>query len=63
MTALFWLAHLYYIFEAPLRFWLVMPLGSGLLAYLAWRSRSVTSTMVAHGVMNAMGDMVRHRLW
>jgi hypothetical protein len=39
VALLFWVGHLYCIFRAPVSFWFVVPLGSVILAYLAWRSR------------------------
>ena len=63
IAVLFWIGHLYYIAEAPISFWFVVPLGSTLLAFVAWRSRTITATMTAHALLNAVGDMVGHFRW
>jgi len=55
-AVLFSLAHLYYLNTAPISFWLVVPVGGLVLGWLAWRSRSIASSMVAHGVLNGMGS-------
>jgi hypothetical protein len=53
-AGLFSLAHLYYFNTAPLSFWFIVPLGALVLGWLAWRSRSIATSMVAHGVMNGL---------
>lgn len=55
---LFWLSHLYYVDQAPLSFWLIVPLAGLVFGLLAWRSRSIASSMIAHGFANGVGQMV-----
>ena len=57
------LAHVYYVVRAPLSFWVIVPLSGLLFGLLAWRSRSIGSSMVAHGFTNAIGDLVAHYRW
>lgn len=52
---LFVLAHLYYIKSAPISFWFIVPLIALVTGWLAWRSRSIATSMAAHGVMNGLG--------
>lgn len=52
---LFTLAHMYYINTYPISFWLIIPIGALALGYVAWKSRSIATSMVAHGAMNATG--------
>lgn len=52
---LFVLAHLYYIKSASISFWFIVPLGALVMGWLAWRSRSIATSMAAHGVMNGLG--------
>jgi membrane protease YdiL (CAAX protease family) len=52
---LFVLAHLYYIKSAPISFWFIVPLGALVMGWLAWQSRSIATSMAAHGVMNGLG--------
>lgn len=54
VAALFWIAHFYYITAAPISFWLVVPLCSTVFTYLAWRSRSIGTTMITHALSNAI---------
>ena len=51
---LFILAHLYYAKSAPISFWLIVPLGALVMGWLAWRSRSIATSMSAHGVINGL---------
>ncbi len=62
-AGLFMLAHIYYVAHDPLSFWVVVPLGGLVFGLLAWRSRSIGSSMVAHGFVNAVGDLVAHYQW
>lgn len=57
-TLLFMLGHLYYLWNFPVSFWIVVPLGGLSTGVLAWRSRSIATSMAAHGFMNALGQMV-----
>jgi len=59
-AGLFGLGHLYYLNKAPLSFWVIVPLSGLVFGLLAWRSRSVAVTMVAHGFGNAVAQMVAH---
>lgn len=52
---LFMLGHAYYIQQVPLSFWVVVPVGGLVLGWLAWRSRSIASSMAAHAMLNAFG--------
>ena len=51
-AGLFTLSHIYYI-SAPISFWIIVPIVSLVLGWLAWRSRTITSSMMAHGMINA----------
>lgn len=63
VVALFWIAHFYYIAGVPISFWLVVPLCSIVFTCLAWRSRSIGTTMMAHALTNAIGGIVSHFRW
>lgn len=54
-AVLFMLAHAYYFQKMPLMFWISIPFGALALGFLAWRSRTITSSMAAHSMMNAFG--------
>lgn len=53
-AGLFMLAHIYYANRLPYSFWVIVPIGSLVLGWLAWRTRSIAASMAAHGIMNAM---------
>jgi membrane protease YdiL (CAAX protease family) len=57
---LFWLAHLYYLGQAPLSFWVIVPVAGLVLGLLVWRSRSVGASMVAHGFGNGVGQIIAY---
>ncbi len=52
-TSLFMLGHIYYLHSSLLSFWIAVPVGGLILGWLAWRSRTTASSMMAHGVLNA----------
>jgi len=56
---LFTLAHAYYIKSSPVSFWLLDPFYGIVFGLLVWRSRSIATSMAAHGAANAtMKDFV-----
>ena len=57
-TVLFMIGHLYYFESLPLSFWMVVPLGGLVTGVLAWRSRSIATSMAGHGFFNAVAQMV-----
>jgi membrane protease YdiL (CAAX protease family) len=57
-AALFWLAHIYWLGRSPVSFWVLVPLGGLVFGILAWRSRSIAVSMVAHGLANGVMQMV-----
>lgn len=56
--ALFWLAHVYWLDRSPFTFWVIVPLGGLVFGLLAWRSRSIAVSMIAHGLANGVLKMV-----
>jgi membrane protease YdiL (CAAX protease family) len=57
-VGLFWLGHIYYINTVPYSFWILVPLSGLVLGFLAWRSRSIGTSMVTHGVINGLGQFL-----
>ena len=55
---LFWISHGYDL-NTPFSFWVVVPLFSLLLGYLALKSKSVIPPMIAHGIFNAFLSAMR----
>jgi membrane protease YdiL (CAAX protease family) len=62
-AGLFWLGHIYYLGVANYSFWIIVPVGGLFLGALAWRSRSIGTSMVTHGLFNSIGDIVAHFTW
>ncbi len=59
-TVLFMIGHLYYLGGFPISFWIVVLFGGLVTGLLAWRSRSIATSMVGHGFLNAVGQMVAY---
>ena len=55
---LFWLAHIYLLGGSPITFWVSVPLGGLVVGVLAWRSRSIAVSMLAHGAANGVLKIV-----
>ena len=54
-AGLFMLGHIYYITRAPYSFWFIVPLCALVLGAIAWRSKTISSSLAAHATMNALG--------
>lgn len=54
-AVLFIVVHLYYLGTANYSFFLVVPFGALALGAVAWRTRSIGSSMITHGMCNAAG--------
>jgi len=52
-AGLFWVAHINYI-DRGYSFWVVVPLSGLVFGLLAWQSKSIATSMIAHSVVNAM---------
>jgi len=59
-AGLFVLAHLYYFNTAWISFLFLIPLSGLVLGWLAWRSRSIATSMVAHGIFNSLGSTLAY---
>jgi membrane protease YdiL (CAAX protease family) len=60
-AALFTLGHVYYLRTESIGPWLIrMFIPSLLLGLVAWRAKSITASIVTHGVLNASGDVLAH---
>jgi len=57
-AALFTFAHIYALTGFPISFWIIVPVVSLILGLLVWRSRTITSSMAAHGMINATGSII-----
>jgi membrane protease YdiL (CAAX protease family) len=54
-AGLFALGHIYYVNTAPISFWLIVPTRALVFGLMAWRSRSIATSMATHGAVNALG--------
>jgi membrane protease YdiL (CAAX protease family) len=55
---LFMLGHIYYLPQLPISFWVIVPVGGLVFGLLAWKSRTIASSMAAHGFVNALTPTV-----
>ena len=56
-AGLFMLAHIYYLWRAPISFFVLVPVGALALGLVAWKTRSISSSLAMHGTTNALGVM------
>lgn len=62
-VGLFSVGHLYYFGPFPISFWLAVPVLGMICGLLAWRSRSIIPSMVAHGVINGLAGLFATGMW
>ena len=60
---LFMLGHIYYLGSADLSFFVIVPVGAILLGLLAWKSRSIGTSMLFHGITNSLAGNFFALLW
>jgi len=58
---LFWLSHVYYANDNLISFWVVIPIVSVVLGIVVWRTRSITSSTIAHILFNAWWSLYVYR--
>jgi membrane protease YdiL (CAAX protease family) len=56
---LFWISHINYLLESAVSFWIILPILSLILGYIAYRSKSITPSAIAHILYNAMVGFTR----
>lgn len=61
-TGLFVVGHTYYIGRYPISLLIVL-IGGLVLGIIAWKSRTIASSIFAHGLSNAVADLVAHFKW
>ncbi len=57
-SALFMFAHIYNLNNSLFAFWITAPLGALVLGFLVWRSRSISTSLAAHGAINAFAQVL-----
>lgn len=57
---LFAVSHIYYVKFAPISFWIIVPTVGLVLGLLAWRTRSIATTIIAHALVNAVAISWSH---
>ena len=58
---LFWLAHIYYLGRVAFSFWVLIPSVGLIFGWLAWRSRSIAPSLLAHTLINALTPLISGR--
>jgi membrane protease YdiL (CAAX protease family) len=61
-AGMFCFAHLYYLPQHPV-FFAGTFVSALVLGALVWRSKSIGSSMIAHGTVNSLGDLLLHCTW
>jgi membrane protease YdiL (CAAX protease family) len=51
---LFWSAHFYRAIDQPITWFILIPIASILFGWIAWKSRSITGSMITHAISNAL---------
>jgi len=51
---LFWITHINYLLRFPFAFWIILPILSLILGYIAMRSKSLTPSTFAHLLYNTL---------
>lgn len=59
-AVLFWLGHIYYFGRLNYSFFIIIPVTALILGLVAWRSKSIGTSMVVHGLSNSLGDVLAH---
>jgi membrane protease YdiL (CAAX protease family) len=54
-ATLFMLSHIYYLGKYPISFFIIVPAGALILGLVAWKSRTISASMAAHGAVNTLG--------
>jgi membrane protease YdiL (CAAX protease family) len=54
-AGLFMFGHIYYFNRLPYSLWIIVPVAALVLGWMAWRSRSIATSMATHATMNALG--------
>jgi membrane protease YdiL (CAAX protease family) len=52
---LFMLAHIYYINTLPISLFIIVPIGAISTGLIVWKTKNISSSIAAHGVMNGLG--------
>lgn len=53
---IFWFGHIYYI-NTGLNFWIIHPILAIMLGVIAYKTKSITNSMVFHGMVNSLGSL------
>jgi hypothetical protein len=57
---LFWLCHVNSL-NSSVFFWVIVPITSVLLGLVVWKSKSITTSIIAHLLVNVLSDLVAFR--
>ncbi len=60
-AVIFWLCHIVYIVHFPISFWVIVPLMGLALGLIAWRACDITPTMLAHGLIDSLPQLITGR--
>jgi membrane protease YdiL (CAAX protease family) len=61
-AGIFCLGHVYYLPQYPISF-IGAFIAALILGLLVWKSKSIGTSMIAHGIINSLGDLIQHFTW
>lgn len=62
-AALFMFGHIRYLGENNYSFFVIVPISALIFGLLVWRSKSISTSMITHGLINSVSNMVTHFTW
>ena len=54
------LAHIYYLGTFSYSLFIIVPFSGLVFGLLVWRSKSIGTSMIAHGLFNSIGNIVAY---
>lgn len=57
-SSIFMLCHIYYINVFPISFWFIVPFSGLCFGYIVYKTKSVGSGIIAHGIVNGTGNIL-----
>lgn len=62
-VVLFMLAHIYYLGKYNYSFFIIVPVSALTLGLVAWRSKSIGTSMIAHALINSVANIAANFTW
>ncbi|WP_291568852.1 MULTISPECIES: CPBP family intramembrane glutamic endopeptidase [unclassified Clostridium] len=59
-STIFMIGHIYYLGSYPIFIFIRTFIGAFVLGIIAWKSRSIANSMVAHSIINSFSQVIEH---